>query len=208
MHRRTALSVSAVLLAAAPLLTACSGQARPGTAALVGGERITTSALQARVDDVRGEQRRADPSGQLVAGSGRLEGVQLGRMIQVRIVDRLAKDAGVSASTKEVEDARRAATAETGSPGRLIQGMLQLKVPVAPDGIDEYFRYQILLGKLTQKYGEAGLTERAQALAEKLDITVNPRYGEWKPQEIGIRYGETPWISQRSVPQDQQPPRA
>ncbi|MEU9004234.1 hypothetical protein AB0D15_20310, partial [Streptomyces sp. NPDC048551] len=57
MHRRTALSVSVALLAAAPLLTACSGGTRPGTAAVVGGERITTSALQAQVKDVRLAQR-------------------------------------------------------------------------------------------------------------------------------------------------------
>src|SRR4051812_14641554 len=59
LHRRTALSISAALLAAAPLLSACSGQARPGTAAVVGGERITTSALQAQVGDVRAAQNES-----------------------------------------------------------------------------------------------------------------------------------------------------
>ncbi|CAM5329255.1 MULTISPECIES: hypothetical protein [Streptomyces] len=69
MHRRrrTSLALMAATLLAAPLLTACGDDARPGAAAVVGGERITVAQLEAQVGQTRdaqvavfGEQGYAD----------------------------------------------------------------------------------------------------------------------------------------------------
>ncbi|MFD5024452.1 hypothetical protein [Streptomyces sp. NPDC058373] len=58
MHRRrrTPLALMAATLLAAPLLTACGGDARPGAAAVVGGERITVAQLDAQVGQARDAQ--------------------------------------------------------------------------------------------------------------------------------------------------------
>lgn len=58
MHRRrrTSLALMAATLVAAPLLTACGADARPGAAAVVGGERITVAQLEAQVGQVRDAQ--------------------------------------------------------------------------------------------------------------------------------------------------------
>lgn len=72
MHRRrrTALVVSAAMLVAAPLLSACGNQAHPGAAAVVGGDRIEVSTVQAQVAEVRTAQRESDQSVQLINSRG------------------------------------------------------------------------------------------------------------------------------------------
>jgi hypothetical protein len=195
LHRRTALSVSAVLLAAAPLLTACSGGPHAGTAAVVGGERITTTALQDQVKDVREAQDRSGQGARLMQASAGLERVKLGKMIQLRVLERAARDAGISVTTKEVEDARKAQEA---AGGNLQERALQARVPLAPDQIDEEIRFQLLLARLSEKFGEDKILQPLSKAAADLHIEVNPRYGAWDAQQIGLGTGQTPWITQRT----------
>lgn len=204
MHRRTALSVSAALLVAAPLLSACSGETRPGTAAVVGGERITTSALQAQVNDVRTAQNGSGrAAAELIAGTPNLERAKLGKMIQLRVLEKAADTAGISVSTKEIEEAREAQ--EQGGTGSLEERALQGRVPLAPAQIDEELRFQLLLGKLTERFGEDKILQPLSQAAEQLDIEVNPRYGAWDARQIGLGAADTPWITQRTAA-EQAPP--
>lgn len=203
MHRRTALSVSAALLVAAPLLSACSGQARPGTAAVVGGERITTSALQAQVNDVRTAQNRSEHSAELIAAIPQLDRVKLGAMIQSRILDRMAKDAGITLTPKELQEERKAYDQGNGGTEAFEATILQ-KAAMAPDQIDRWVRDQVLFAKLNAKYGEGKLSEPASKAASELGIEVNPRYGAWDAQKVGLGEAQTPWITQVTRPE--QPP--
>ncbi|MEV7524059.1 SurA N-terminal domain-containing protein [Streptomyces sp. NPDC091371] len=203
MHRRTAISVSAALLLAAPLLSACSGGTRPGTAAVVGGERITTSALQAQVNDVRAAQDRSGAGAQLIGATPQLERVKLGRMIQLRILEKAADDAGISVSTKDVEDARKARQGN-GTAAALELSALQNRIPLAPGQIDDDLRFQLLFAKITERFGQDKFLEPLAKAAEQLHIEVNPRYGAWDAQQIGLGQAQTPWITQRT--QADQPP--
>ncbi|MFJ3925469.1 SurA N-terminal domain-containing protein [Streptomyces sp. NPDC090022] len=203
MHRRTALSVSAALLAAAPLLTACSGQARPGTAAVVGGERITTSAVQAKVNDVRAAQHASPQAAALISGSAGLERSKLERMIQLAVLEKAAKDAGVTVTVKEVEDFRKLQVERAGGADKLEAAALQ--AVVAPGQIDDDFRFKLLRDKLYDHYGSQDkAVDGIRAVAEKMRIQLNPRYGTWDAQAIGLGDKGTPWITQRTRPE--QPP--
>ncbi|MFI5620683.1 SurA N-terminal domain-containing protein [Streptomyces sp. NPDC051567] len=204
MHRRTALSVSAALLVAAPLLSACSGQPRPGTAAVVGGERITTSALQAQVSDVRAAQNGSARPAELIAGTPGLERAKLSVMLQSRILDRMAATAGVTVSTKEIEEEHTKYAEGNGGPERFGELLLE-KAAVTPGQTDRYLRDRVLIAKLTTRYGNAGLAAPAAAAAKELRIEVNPRYGAWNAQEINLGAAKTPWILQRTQP-GQEPP--
>ncbi|MCY0955769.1 SurA N-terminal domain-containing protein [Streptomyces sp. H27-H5] len=206
MHRRTALSVSAVLLAAAPLLSACSNETRPGTAAVVGGERITTSALQAQVNDVRAAQNRSTTPtpAELVESSPRLERTKLRAMINSRILDRVAEDAGITLTTRELEEQRKQFVDSSGGPQKFQAAILQEAV-TAPGQIDRFVTDQLLLSKLMDKYGKDKLTAPASAAAEKLGIEVNPRYGSWDAEGIRLGDGTTPWIIQRTRPEQAVP---
>ncbi|MFE3584511.1 SurA N-terminal domain-containing protein [Streptomyces vinaceus] len=202
MHRRTALSVSAVLLAAAPLLSACSGQARPGTAAVVGGERITTSALQAQVNDVRAAQNETgSTAAQLIQASPDLERVKLNKMIQTIVLERAAKDAGVSVSEKEVQDFRKAQLQQAGGTEKLAAAALE-QAQLAPGQLDADARFKLLRDKLFESYGSQDkAVEKLASAAKTLHIEVNPRYGVWDARQIVLGDPETPWIVQRTRPE-------
>ncbi|MBT2539175.1 SurA N-terminal domain-containing protein [Streptomyces sp. ISL-44] len=201
MHRRTALSVSTALLLAAPLLSACSGQARPGTAAVVGGERITTSALQAEVNDVRAAQNRTgQAAAELIASTPNLERQKLDSMLQSHIIDKMAKTAGISVSAKEIEDERQAYVEEN-KGAEQFEALLLQKGAMAPGQVDRFLRDRVLLTKLTAKYGNGKLEEPARTAAKALHIEVNPRYGSFDVQQIKLGVGETPWIVQRTRPE-------
>ncbi|MFF8270420.1 SurA N-terminal domain-containing protein [Streptomyces sp. NPDC016562] len=201
MHRRTALSVSTALLLAAPLLSACSGEARPGTAAVVGGERITTSALQSQVKDVRAAQNRAGQSAaELIASTPNLERQKLDAMLQSRIIDKMARTAGLTATEKDIEDERAAYVTENGGQEQF-EALLLQKGAMAPGQVERFLRDRVLLTKLSEKYGNGKLEEPARAAVTALHIEINPRYGSWDAKQIKLGVGDTPWVTQRTRPE-------
>ncbi|MFJ9639909.1 SurA N-terminal domain-containing protein [Streptomyces sp. NPDC101178] len=205
MHRRrrTALAVSAATLLAAPLLAACGNEAHPGAAAVVGGERIEVSAVQAQAADVRAAQESSPEAAQLVNKSGQLNRAKLHGLIFGRILDRAAEDAGVTVTRKEIQEARTASRAQAGGEEQLQAMMLQQRW-VAPDQIDGDMRQEVLLPKLAKALGaDLGTPEGQQVVGEaltkaskQLDIDVNPRFGAWDDQKMQLGNYQAPWISQ------------
>lgn len=215
MHRRrrTALAVSAAALLAAPLLAACGNEAHPGAAAVVGGERIEVSAVQAQAADVRAAQESSPEAAQLVNKSGQLNRAKLHGMIFGRILDKAAEDAGVTVTRKEIQEARTASRAQAGGEEQLRAMMLQQRW-VAPEQIDNDMRQEVLLPKLAKALGAdlgtpAGQQVVGEALTQAskaLDIDVNPRFGAWDDQKMQLGNYQAPWISQVTefAPQDPQ----
>ncbi|WP_444970948.1 SurA N-terminal domain-containing protein [Streptomyces sp. SAI-25] len=215
MHRRrrTALAVSAAVLLAAPLLAACGNEAHPGAAAVVGGERIEVSAVQAQAADVRAAQESSPEAAQLVNKSGQLNRAKLHGLIFGRILDKAAEDAGVTVTRKEIQEARMASRAQAGGEEQLRAMMLQQRW-VAPEQIDNDMRQEVLLPKLAKALGAdlgtpAGQQVVGEALtkaSKALDIDVNPRFGAWDDQKMQLGNYQAPWISQVTefAPQDPQ----
>ncbi|MET9516703.1 SurA N-terminal domain-containing protein [Streptomyces sp. NPDC002994] len=204
MHRRrrTALSVSAALLIAAPLLAACGNEAHPGAAAVVGGGRIEVSALQAQVKDVRQAQQTSPQAAQLIGSTGQLGRAKLYDLIVDKIVQRAADDAGASVSRKEIQKAREDAAGQAGGEEQLAAMYLQQR-GVAPDQIDDALRRDVLVGKLAAKIGATNTPEGQQkvneafvAASKALDIDVNPRYGTWDDEKMQLGDYKAPWITQ------------
>ncbi|PWS44405.1 hypothetical protein DKT74_11700 [Streptomyces sp. ZEA17I] len=215
MHRRrrTALAVSAAVLLAAPLLAACGNEAHPGAAAVVGGERIEVSAVQAQAADVRAAQESSPEAAQLVNKSGQLNRAKLHGLIFGRILDKAAEDAGVTVTRKEIQEARTASRAQAGGEEQLRAMMLQQRW-VAPEQIDNDMRQEVLLPKLAKALGAdlgtpAGQQVVGEALtkaSKALDIDVNPRFGAWDDQKMQLGNYQAPWITQVTefAPQDPQ----
>ncbi|OKJ99892.1 hypothetical protein AMK26_27510 [Streptomyces sp. CB03234] len=201
-RRRTALSVSAALLAAAPLLAGCGSDAHPGAAAVVDGDRIEVSALQAQVRDVRSAQEASGQAKQLIEATGDLNREKLNGMIFDRVVEKVAADHGITASRKEVQETRRAAAAQSGGEEQLAAMLLQQQ-GVAPDEIDDVVRRNVLMNKIAAKLGAGNTPEGQQKLTQvfseaskQLDIDVNPRYGTWDNDKIQLGEYSAPWIRQ------------
>ncbi|MCX4731635.1 SurA N-terminal domain-containing protein [Streptomyces sp. NBC_01363] len=209
MHRRrrTALTVSAALLAGAPLLTACGSEAHPGAAAVVGGDRIEVSMLQSQVAAVREAQRDSKDASQLIDKSGQLSRVKLQTMIFDRVLDRAAQDAGVRVNRNEIQQMRRTAAAQSGGEAQLRTAMLQ-RGWVAPGQIDAVLREQVQLTKLAQALGAdlqqpAGQQAVGEALgkaSKALRVDVNPRYGTWDSKQTQLADYKAPWITQVTKP--------
>ncbi|MFD3731161.1 SurA N-terminal domain-containing protein [Streptomyces sp. NPDC058632] len=203
MHRRrrTALLLTAALTAAAPLLTACGNDAHPGAAAVVGGQRITVSQLESRVGEIRAAQREAVPDEaqyeQAVARTGSLTRDTLHGMVLDRVLERAARDAGVTVTPKEVQGMRSGLEEQAGGAEALETTWLQ-QYGIPPERLDDNLRLQLQAQKLAQRLGtDTSRPEFWQALSEAskdLDVDLNPRYGTWDDEKSSRVDARTPWV--------------
>ncbi|NKQ28653.1 SurA N-terminal domain-containing protein [Streptomyces galbus] len=203
MHRRrrTALLLSAALIAAGPLLTACGNDAHPGAAAVVGDQRITVSQLQGRVDEVREAQRAAvrddTQYAQAVAQTGTLARDTLHGMVLDRVLERAARDAGVTVGRGEVQRMRSGLEQQAGGAKALETAWLQ-QYGVPPQRLDDNLRLQLQAQKLAQKLGtDTSRPEFWSALSKAskdLGVDLNPRYGTWDVQKVSRVDADTPWV--------------
>ncbi|MFF9060087.1 SurA N-terminal domain-containing protein [Streptomyces sp. NPDC101213] len=215
MHRRrrTALLLSAAIVAAGPLLTACGNEAHPGAAAVVDGRRITVSQLESRVNEVREAQRAAVPDetqyAQAVARTGTLARDTLHGMVLDQVLHRAAEDAGVTVSRKEVQAMRAGLEQQAGGAKGLEATWLQ-QYGIPPQRLDENLRLQLEAQKLATRLGtDTSRPEFWNALSKaskELDIDLNPRYGDWDVQKVSRVDAKTPWV--RDVTTTPQPPQA
>ncbi|MFE2051245.1 SurA N-terminal domain-containing protein [Streptomyces sp. NPDC059459] len=213
MHRRrrTALLLTAAIAAAAPLLTACGNDAHPGAAAVVGDQRITVAQLENRVDEVREAQRAAVPDDtqyqQVVARTGTLTRDTLHSMVLDRVLHRAAQDAGVTVSRGEVQKMRGGLEEQAGGAKELETAWLQ-QYGVAPERLDENLRLQLEAQKLAESLGtDTSRPEFWQALSKasaKLDVDLNPRYGDWDVQKSSRVDAKTPWLREITAQRAQQ----
>ncbi|MFJ6571993.1 SurA N-terminal domain-containing protein [Streptomyces sp. NPDC091292] len=215
MHRRrrTAVTVSAVaLLAGAPLLTACGGDAHPGAAAVVGGQRITVAQLESRVNEVRSAQRNGTANqeqyDQVVAKSGGLTRSTLHTMVLDKVLDRAAEDAGVSVSRKEIQALRGNLEKQAGGSKALQAAWLQ-QYNVPPSRLDANLRTEVEAQKLAQALGIDMNTTEGQAVfwnalgkaSKELSIDLNPRYGAWDVKKSARVDAKMPWLHEVSASQ-------
>ncbi|MEU6096465.1 SurA N-terminal domain-containing protein [Streptomyces sp. NPDC047079] len=207
MHRRrTAIAVSAALVAA-PVLTACGGTEHPGTAAVVGADRITVAQLEGRVKEVRAAQRAAIPDDaqyqQTIARTSSLTRDTLHSMVLDRVLDRAAKDAGVSVTRRDVGRLRIGLEQQAGGAKALQSAWLD-QYGVAPRRIDDNLRTEVEAQKLAAALGaDMNTTEgkavfwKAMAQASKeLNVDLNPRYGSWDVQKSSRVDAKTPWVKE------------
>ncbi|MEV6613650.1 SurA N-terminal domain-containing protein [Streptomyces sp. NPDC051051] len=214
MHRRrrTALLLSAAIVVAGPLLTACGNEAHPGAAAVVGGQRITVSQLESRVSEVREAQRAAVPDetqyAQAIARTGTLTRDTLHGMVLDRVLHRAAEDAGVTVSRKEVQAMRAGLEQQAGGAKGLETTWLQ-QYGIPPQRLDENLRLQLEAQKLATELGtDTSRPEFWNALSKaskELDVDLNPRYGDWDVQKVSRVDARTPWV--RDVTTASQPPQ-
>ncbi|GAA1252347.1 SurA N-terminal domain-containing protein [Kitasatospora nipponensis] len=197
--RRSAPALGALL--AVVVLSACGGQPRPGAAALVGDQRITVAAVQARVAEFR-SQAAALPSGQYQEQSG-LVGATVSGMVFNAVVEHALESNGLSVSQTEIAQVR-AEQAQVWGGEPALEQMLLLKHAVPVAEIDGFYREQIGLQKLAALTGkQIGTTEGNktvhQLLAEasaELKVSVNPRYGSWDAEQAVLDAPSADWLPQ------------
>ncbi|MER5384648.1 SurA N-terminal domain-containing protein [Streptomyces sp. NPDC002688] len=217
MHRRrrTALVLSAAIVAAAPLLTGCGSEAHPGAAAVVDGRRITVAQLESRVNEVRSAQRAASKDDaqyeQVIANTGTLTRDTLHGMVLDRVLDRAAKNAGVSVTRKDSQQMRAALEQQAGGSEALEAAWLT-NYGVAPQRLDDSLRTEIEARKLASALGadmnttdgKAAFWKAMSAASKQLDVDLNPRYGTWDVQKSSRVDAKTPWLREVTATGTQQ----
>ena len=154
------LGIAASLVAAGLALTACS--AHPGAAAVVDGQRIS-------------EQTLADSSQALqpFLQTQLAPTTMLSSMIQAPVILEVAAAHGFSASADDAE-AYLDSIAEQSD----------VDAPETfPDGTLEVTRMLMVTQMYTQSEADAeGIQAEVTEQIADLDVSINPRYGEWDPE--------------------------
>ena len=177
------LAVAAALLTVTSL-TSCRAD-QVGTAAIVDGNTISVHELQ----DATADYLKAVPKG----NAGDAQQAILQQMIVSAVVAKAGDTAGVTVSAGEVasqrdqilDSVRAGARAAKVSERVFVSRQLaqsQNATVVPPSQLDQFIRDQLLASKLGQN-DPAAANDAITTAADHTKIEVNPRYGQWDPQQ-------------------------
>ena len=171
--RLGAVAVTIFAVLAAGLLAGCTpGQV--GTAASVGEDRLSVSALQDRTNRLL----REVGAGQELSGIA--QNLSLSFFLSSRLVERAAAARGIEVTAGEV--AQAAAAIQGSEQAREILNEA-VNRGVAPSDLDAFVRDALLRERLAA----AGPVEEAlTAAAQEGEVSVSPRYGTFDPTTLTV----------------------
>jgi hypothetical protein len=189
IRHRHAAKLAVVLLGGCIALTAC-GPVQLGAAAIVGGQRISTSTLTTEVADLNQAYQAEHKKVQLSFSAAQAPQEVLAWLIVFRVGDELAKNQGISLTTAQVQASLNTLASEiqksTGSP---------LKAEAVAHGVPpnlintQFATYEAVQTALTTKLAQGNTSTTAQQMAEEklgrdqcvaaknLNIKISPQFG-------------------------------
>ncbi|MFF5206639.1 SurA N-terminal domain-containing protein [Streptosporangium sp. NPDC000396] len=180
--KSTRVRVILAVAAAGAALTACS-PAQAGAAAIVGGDRISSSELDRNVQEYQNALGRANVSPSQLQFPGTIPQVVLYQLASAKQYTMLGESKGVAVTDAEIDQVI------TGAGGQAQYEQQLLQEAVAPSQARDFTRGKLMLTKLMAKYGggsdEAALRRGQPQVVKELQnvkITWNPRYGELNAQ--------------------------
>ena len=180
----------AILAVTALLLSSCS---QVDSAATVGETKIELSELQTQIDTILAERKDVDTSQMQLETGEALTRSQLAYMISNLIIDEVAKSEKIEVSNSDLEAYKVEIYANIGGEANLPNILVNASIPSS--GLEEVLRRDLVLRKLSERETAAGgdsaaVNEKIQGLvtemANKLKVTVNPRYGTWDPTTLTV----------------------
>ncbi|MER5626585.1 SurA N-terminal domain-containing protein [Streptosporangium sp. NPDC002544] len=180
--KSTRVRVILAVAAAGVALTACSPN-QIGAAAVVGGERISSSELSKNVREYEEALSKAGVSASQLQFQDSVPQLVLFQLANAKQYTKVAESKGITVTDGEIDQV----IAGQGGQEKFEQQMLQQAV--APSHAREFMRSQVLISKLVAKYGggtDEAAIQRGQQQAIKdlqaMPITWNPRYGQLNRQ--------------------------
>ena len=187
---RTSVFVIAAAAAATCALSAC-GPVKMGSAAITGGQRLTSTTLTDQVTALENAYQASNGKIQLQFPKSEAPQEVLGWLLRFRIRDELAARNHVVVTAGESQRALAALAHQTGRTG---PAFVQLAVAngIAPDMLPELGRYEAIQRDMFVRLN-GGTLPRTQArvtilnvqfnhrecvAAKSLNIQVNPQYGQ------------------------------
>jgi peptidyl-prolyl cis-trans isomerase SurA len=195
--KSNALRVLVAVVAAGVALTACSSSSvGAGTAATVGGARITSKELTADVTEYQAALKKAKISVEQLQMPSVPRAVLL-QLINFRQFERFAELNGVTVTEGDVDKF----ITEQGGMERIGPAALQRGVP--PSETRHWIRTAVIYQRALEKFG-ANLSDQASTQAaqqqlfeqmDKIPVAVSHRFGTWNLQQGLIddnRFGAPP----------------
>ena len=182
--------LGSLLVIAALVLTGCS---QANSAASVGDTKIKLSELQTQIDAILEERKAVDTSQMQLETGDALSRSQLSYMISNLIISELAKMEKIQVSASDLEAYKAEIFANIGGEANLPNILVNASIPAS--GLEEVLKRDLVLRKLSERETAAGadsatVNEKIQSLvtemANKLKVTVNPRYGTWDATTLTI----------------------
>ena len=174
-----------VAVATTLLLTGCS---QVGSAATVGGTKISQATVQGSIDAILASRQGVDTSQMQLETGEVLNRGQLRFHLLTALLLEVGKEIKLSVSKAEIDARRQSIIDQVGGEEALPNALVG--AGIAPKDFDQYIEAILISDKITQTLTAAGVTEAdmgAQisklvvAKAKELGVTVNPRYGKWDP---------------------------
>ena len=172
-----------VAVATTLLLTGCS---QVGSAATLGGTKISQATVQGSIDAILSSRKDVDTSQMQLDTGEALNRGQLRFHLLTELLREVGKEIKISVSKAEIDTRRQSITDQVGGADALPNALVG--AGIAPKDFDQYIEAISLSDKISQALSAAGVTEAdmgAQiqklvvAKAKELGVTVNPRYGKW-----------------------------
>jgi len=213
VNRSTRRTLHAVLVAAGTLGVAACQPAQVGAAAVVDGRSIPVSEIQQTVTEIRAFQKRIKVT---AASPETLARRELQRRLFVLIYDRAARELGVDVTPGEVSAQLATARRDAGDLAqfdRLIAG-----ADLTAELLDDAFRQRLQRQKMGEVLMPAAITpaersaqneqvtRRLVAAAKKMDVDINPRFGDFDAATGAINDHVDDFLA--PAQEDQQPPAA
>ena len=182
--------LGSLFVIAALVLTGCS---QANSAASVGDTKIKLSELQTQIDAILEERKAVDTSQMQLETGDALSRSQLSYMISNLIISELAKMEKIQVSASDLEAYKAEIFANIGGEANLPNILVNASIPAS--GLEEVLKRDLVLRKLSERETAAGadsatVNEKIQSLvtemANKLKVTVNPRYGTWDATTLTI----------------------
>ena len=166
-------------------LTACTPE-QFGAAAVIEGERLSVTELQETTDGL------LEAGGSEGQSPGEAQRVTLSRFIVSEVIEAAAASEGVTVTRGQIDAQRRQIEEALGGADQLAPQLAAQGV--APGHVEQFLRDVTLsdaLGRaLVPGEDQAVVQQRSLALndllletAAELDVSVNPRYGVWVPEQ-------------------------
>jgi len=180
--------ISAAL--AVVLLTGCSSMS---SGVKVGDEEFSATLIQETVDEILVARKTVDTSQMNLVNGPELLRNQAQFFVLRVLMDQIAKDTGIEVSLADIAERRSDVISRLASPAELPAALVSANLPAS--NLDPYLKVLIISERLQDNYVKSGGSESELPLyidklvvdtANKLGVTVNPKYGKWNPENASI----------------------
>ena len=179
---------------AALLLTSCSSM---NSAITIGDKEFSISDIQKPVDEVLRDRKKVDTSQMQLPEADELLRNQAQFYIVGILLDRIAADKKLSVTNADIAARRTEILSQVGGEAELPKALVGASL--AQSNLDAYLKILIISEKLSKDIILSGVSSEQAAeevnkivvaLAKKLGVKVNPKYGKWNPDTASIESGD------------------